>query len=74
MFINLLDNYNEVNQVFPGFVSGSVNDNVAGFTLAEIEANVLPDVDDFNSLANALMVHKPAGVTDFQINQLLQFY
>ena len=75
LFINLLDDYNEFNQLFSGVLKvGTVNDQVSGYKLADLETKVLPNVYWLNNLAAHLKLNKPNGVTDAQIDELLIYY
>jgi hypothetical protein len=75
LFINLIDDYNEFNQLFSGILKvGTVNDQVSGYILADIEAQVLHDTYWLNNLSNKLKLNKPNGVTDAQIDELLSYY
>jgi hypothetical protein len=74
LFINLLDDYNEFNQSFLNKNSGTVNDQVSGYKLADLETKVLPNVYWLNNLAAHLKLNKPNGVTDAQIDELLSYY
>lgn len=73
LFIDLNDNYNELNQHFPGKQDGSVDDQVSGYDFGTLESLLFP-VTDLNSLKNSLKQHKPSGVTDAQIDLLFSFY
>jgi hypothetical protein len=66
----LVDNHNQRGAHFPGRPDGSIEDNVAGYSLSQIEANVLPGCHNFNTLLDELKSHKPSGVTDDQLDQL----
>ncbi|WP_027003229.1 hypothetical protein [Hugenholtzia roseola] len=74
LFINLVDSHNELNREYTGRRFGFVNDQVSGYTLAGIEANILKHSYGLSSLSQKLKQHKPAGVTDAQIDLLLSFY
>ena len=69
IFIDLVDNFNQssLNSTLP-------NDNVSGYTLANIESTFLKNVYGLSSLRTALKNNKPAGVTDAQIDLLLSSY
>jgi len=66
IFIDLVDNQNQ-----NGLNGGTIVDNVSGYSLANIESTFLKHVYGVSSLGNELRAHKPGGVTDAQINQLL---
>lgn len=73
LFINLVDNFNEIGQNF-GWRTGTVNDQVTGYTLANIEANFLRESFGLSTLSQRLKANRPAGVTEAQIDLLLSFY
>lgn len=73
IYIDLYDDYNELNQLIGNDI-GFVNDDVSGYTFSNIEANILSHAYGKESLATYLKLNKPAGVTDSQIDQLLSFY
>lgn len=74
LYINLIDNHNELNQPYPFRPNGIVNDQVTGYTIALIEDNIIKHTYGLSSLAENLKDNKPAGVTDAQIDLLLNFY
>lgn len=69
LFINLVDNINE-----SGLYFGTPNDQVAGYTLADIENSILKHCYGLSSLNSELKSIRPAGVNDAQIDLLLSFY
>ncbi|MBI5857614.1 MAG: hypothetical protein HZB42_08175 [Sphingobacteriales bacterium] len=74
LFINLIDNYNELGHFFPNvLLTGTINDQVSGYTLPNIES-YLSSSFSLQSLSVQLKGHKPAGVSDAQIDLLLSFY
>ncbi|MFN8844493.1 MAG: hypothetical protein ACK5WV_12890, partial [Chryseotalea sp.] len=66
-FIDIVDNHNQVGR----FNGTAITDNVQGYTLANIESGFLKHVYGFSSLREKLKDNKPAGVTDAQIDELL---
>ena len=50
------------------------NDDVKGYNLATIEDNMLHKIFTLQSLREQLKAHKPAGVTDADIDKLLLSY
>ena len=74
LFINLVDRENELGLPFIGYLNGSVNDEVVGYTLRNIERRILKHCYGISSLGDKLKTIKPFGVTDGQIDQLLSFY
>lgn len=73
LFINLIDDYNENGVNFQGLL-GEVNDNLSGYTPKYIEENILSGVYGLSSLKTQLKNNKPSGVTDTQIDELLNYY
>lgn len=70
LFINLVDAFNESTTGVPG----RPNDAVSGYTLSSIQSTFLKNVYGLSSLASELKAHKPAGVTNAQIDQLISSY
>lgn len=68
LFIDLVDNHNQAGQ-FAGITT--LTDNVSGYTLAEIQATILKHIYNIGDLRDQLKRHRPAGVTDAQIDELL---
>ncbi len=66
IFIDLVDNHNQV-----GRFSNALTDNVAGYDIPTIEATFLKHIYGFSSLKYQLKANKPSGVTDAQIDELL---
>ncbi len=78
LFINLIDNYNELNNWF-GIQKGQVNDQVSGFRIYDLETKVLKHAYGLSSLSQYLKANKPIsstviGPTDAQIDLLLSYY
>lgn len=69
LFINLVDDFNDMT-AFPG----RPNDQVTGYTLANIEANMLRNCFALGTLSQQLKANRPAGVTEAQIDLLLSAY
>lgn len=69
LYINLVDNVNESTLFF-----GRPDDEVTGYTLAFIERNILKHSYGLWSLGNELKSNLPVGVTNQQIDNLLNFY
>lgn len=74
IYIDLVDSHNENGVFYPGWGFGTVNDQVTGYTLPTIESDFLKHVYGLSSLSTQLKSHKPAGVTDAQIDLLIGFY
>ena len=70
LFIDLIDDYNQV-----GKFQNAISDNVKGYTLAGIESTFLHNVNGIDtwigSLKKQLKNNKPTGVTDGQIDELI---
>lgn len=71
LFIDLVDRNNQQGQSFESFSKGTVADPVYGYTLAGIESGFLKEVYGLPSLSEKLKEHKPAEITDQQIDILL---
>lgn len=72
VFIDLVDDFNQFLRFFPDFnYTSNVNDNVTGYTLANIERTFLKHVYGLSSLRTQLKANKPNGVTDEQIDELM---
>ncbi|MFT4062691.1 MAG: hypothetical protein QM642_10085 [Edaphocola sp.] len=74
LFINLVDDFNELGINFGPRPDGLVDDRVSGYALSNIQSNYLQHVYGLSSLATKLKANKPANVTDAQIDLLLSFY
>lgn len=74
LFINLVDNFNENGLNFGNFGTGSVNDQVSGYSLATIQANYLKNIYNSSSLFTQLNNNIPTGITTTQLNLLLNSY
>lgn len=73
LFIDLVDDYNEYNQNFPGWGLGTVNDMVANYQLKEVEKR-LKNINNLNDLNLELKFIIPDGVTNQEIDLLLSHY
>ncbi|MFT4062805.1 MAG: hypothetical protein QM642_10675 [Edaphocola sp.] len=74
LFINLIDDYNEFGQSFPGFDNGTVNDQVSGYNLGFIQSFMLLNTMNLSTLKAKLSLNKPTGVTDAQLDLLFDSY
>jgi len=74
LFINLVDDFNEMGVDFNHRGYGSVNDDVTGYTLPDIEQYILPYSNSMLQLANNLQTNRPSSVTWTQLNTLISFY
>ncbi len=74
LFINLADNFNEMNVLFDYYGFGSVNDQVAGYNLSNIQSQFLKNCYAKSSLTTYLKAYKPTGVSNTQIDLLLSYY
>lgn len=67
VFVDIVDNFNQD-------ATDWVTDDVTGYTLAGIEHDFLKHVYGFGSLSDELKSHKPSGVTDVQIDNLMNSF
>lgn len=83
LFINCLDTYIEQNQNVPGWGLGVVNDRIGAmvvhtyanpYTIQNLELWVIKYSVDLTTTSNSLKAHKPAGVTNQIIDNLISFY
>jgi len=70
LFIDLVDNYNQKEQIKPSLVH-YINDNITGYTMPELES-YLSTVHNQSALRKELKRNKPAGITDTQIDNFLE--
>jgi hypothetical protein len=74
VFIDLVDNYNQYNFNFIPYGKSTVNDQVTGYSLSGIESTFLKHVYGLSSLKSNLKNHKPSGITDSQIDLLINSF
>jgi hypothetical protein len=74
IYIDIVDNHNELGVAYLNRPTGTVDDQVNGYTLPFIESEMLKHIYGLASLADELKGHRPAGVTDAQIDRLISFY
>ena len=74
IYIDIIDNHNELGQVYQGRGTGVVDDRVSGYSLAFIESNMLKHIYGLSTLAEQLKANRPAGITDAQIDLLISQY
>lgn len=75
LFIDLIDNNNQIGQTFPPTSRiGTITDLVNGYTFVGIESGFLKHVYGLSSLRERLKENRPAGVTNNQIDQLVDQY
>lgn len=74
IYIDIVDNHNQILQFYFPFGSGTVDDQVSGYSLAFIESEMLKHIYGLSSLAEQLKANKPPGVTDAQIDLLISHY
>jgi hypothetical protein len=74
IYLDIIDNHNQVGITYPFRGNGVVDDQVEGYNLAFIESEMLKHIYGLSSLSQELKNHKPTGVTDAQIDLLLSFY
>jgi hypothetical protein len=71
LFIDLIDDYNQAaernNNNMP-------TDNITGFSMRNIERNILPDAYGLTSLRQALRNNRPAGTTEVAVNNYMAQY
>jgi len=72
LFIDLFDNVNQ-RRVNSNNIS-LPNDNVTGYTFGVLEYDVLRRSFGIKTLKERLKLHKPQGVTDAQIDELVGFF
>lgn len=71
VFIDLVDNFNQNGFFFLNHGTSQLNDPVSGYTLQGIESTFLKHVYGLSSLREQCKKNKPSGVTDSQIDILL---
>ena len=74
LFINLIDDFNEFGNFFQGYGNGLINDQVSGYSISNLESNILPNASNLQTLSAVLKTQKPSGVSDNQIDLLLSYY
>lgn len=70
LFIDLMDDFNQ--RTYYG--SNYPNDNIKGYPLSNIFNHILKDSYGINSFEKAIKKYKLTGVTDVDIENLLEFY
>ncbi|MCF6359739.1 MAG: hypothetical protein L3J29_03155, partial [Cyclobacteriaceae bacterium] len=65
IFIDLVDNFNQTSGPF---------DHITGYTMRNIESNILTDSYGLTSLRTALQNNKPSGVSNADIDAYLTYY
>lgn len=70
LFIDIVDNHNQAGR----FVGVSIIDDVQGYSLRGIESGFLRHVYGLTSLRERLKANRPVGVTDQQIDILINQY
>lgn len=74
LFIDLVDVNNQKGQKFGSFTTGTVDDRVYGFTLREIESQVLRDSYGLSSLGSSLKNHKSPEVSAANIDLFMKYF
>ena len=74
LYIDIIDNHNEIGIFYPGYGFGNVDDQVSGYSLSFIESEMLKHIYGLSSLSEKLKANKPAGVTDAQIDLLISHF
>jgi hypothetical protein len=72
VFIDLIDNFNQSTISINGQVG--LVDNITGYTMSGIESGFLKHVYGYSSLRDQLKANKPNGVTDAQIDEMMNQY
>jgi len=73
LFIDLIDNYNQLNQTFSSWIS-TIDDQVTGHTFTVIEDQILRHTQGKQDLFNRVKMNKPSGITVGQIDSLTSSY
>jgi hypothetical protein len=74
LYIDLIDDFNELGVNFFPQHMGTINDQDSGYSLENIEGQILKHVYGLSSLNSELKADKPSGVNDAQIDLLLNNY
>lgn len=83
LFINLLDNNNELGQYFTHFgITGTVDDRIGtihpgfkdAYTISNLENQVIRFSPNLATVRDKLKNHKPSAITDSYIDILMNFY
>lgn len=72
LFIDLVDNYNQSKN--NSKTRDYPNDDVTGYSMRTLSYSIMPNSYGLSSLKSQLKAHKPAGVTDTQIDNLFKRY
>lgn len=73
LFINIIDDYNELNEILSPYSNGSVDDRVKNYTLSGIES-YLDEIYTLDELTHELKQRKPFGISDSDIDLLINHY
>lgn len=71
IYIDIVDDHNQLGRPYFGFGNGTVDDRVQDYTLPFIETFMLRHIYGHKSLMEELKSHRPASVTDAQIDLLI---
>jgi hypothetical protein len=71
IYIDIVDNHNQLGVPYLGFGVGDVEDVIQDYTLPFIESFMLRNIYGHASLSRELKAHKPASVTDAQIDAFI---
>jgi hypothetical protein len=74
LFIDLVDNNNQKGQKFGSFNTGSVDDRVSGFTMAELESSVLKESYGMSSLRENVKRAKSPETTNSNIDLFFTYF
>lgn len=72
LFIDVVDQNNQKGQTFGGLRYGSVDDDVFGYSLPQIEGTMLKNVYGLASLKDELAANKPGELSEREIELLLE--
>jgi hypothetical protein len=74
LFIDIVDRNNQKGQRFGSFKVGSVDDQVYGYSFAQIESQILKDTYGLSSLSENLKKNKLPETTDSTIDLFIQYF
>ena len=74
LFIDIVDPNNQQGQSFGGFLKGTVDDRISGYTFSEIESSFLHEIYGIGSLSAHLKGRKPPEITDAEIDRLMEYF
>jgi hypothetical protein len=74
IYIDIIDGHNQLGIPYQFRGTGTVNDQVQGYSLAFIESEMLKHIYGLSSLSDELKDHLPTGVSVNQIDLLISHY